>query len=57
MGAFQNALTDCRLMDMGYVGPKFTWCNGRQGSEFTKERLDTAVSNGEWGALFNVVEV
>jgi len=57
MGSFQNALTDCRLMDMGYIGPKFTWCNGRQGSEFTKERLDRAVSNGEWGALFNVVEV
>ncbi|XP_062170950.1 uncharacterized protein LOC133876712 [Alnus glutinosa] len=57
MGTFQNVLTDCRLMDMGYIGPKFTWCNGRQGSEFTKERLDRAVSNGEWGALFNVAEV
>jgi len=44
-------------MDMDYAEPKFTWCNERQGSDFTKERLDRAVSNGEWGSLFNVVEV
>jgi exonuclease III len=29
MRAFQQALADCRLMDMDYAGPKFTRCNGR----------------------------
>lgn len=38
-------------------GPFFTWDNGRDGAEFTKERLDRVVSNREWRMLFPKVEV
>ena len=41
--AFQDALADCSLEDIGFHGDKFTWfCGG------LKERLDWAVSNGDW---------
>jgi ribonuclease HI len=57
MQAFRNALEDSHLSDLGFSGPRFTWCNGRSGEDFTRERLDRAVANGEWTNLFNVVEV
>jgi hypothetical protein len=31
MRAFQSALTDSGLGDLGFKGPKYTWCNGRGG--------------------------
>ena len=43
MQAFQEALSDCDLEDLGYVGDKFTWFRGG-----LKERLDRAVMNGGW---------
>jgi hypothetical protein len=48
MRAFQCALNDSGLADLGFKGPKFTWCNGRGGRENNKERLDRAVANAEW---------
>jgi len=57
---FQQALADCHLVDLGFHGPKYTWTNGRCGSEssdLTRERLDRAVANAEWSNLFNVTEV
>jgi hypothetical protein len=41
-------LADARLQDLGFMGPKYTWNNGRPGNEFTMERLDRAVANMEW---------
>jgi hypothetical protein len=43
MQAFQESLSDCNLEDLGYSGEVFTWKRGR-----IRERLDRAVSNGEW---------
>jgi exonuclease III len=57
MEDFQGVLTDCHLSDLGYSGPKYTWTNGRHGTDFTKERLDRAVANGEWCSIFPDVEV
>ncbi|XP_042939392.1 uncharacterized protein LOC122274417 [Carya illinoinensis] len=53
MKAFITAVYSCGLSDMGYLGSKFTWLNGRQGRAFTKERLDRAFSNSVWAHLFN----
>ncbi|XP_040996249.1 uncharacterized protein LOC121242444 [Juglans microcarpa x Juglans regia] len=50
MECFREALEDCDLTDMGYVGNKFTWSNNRGGIEFTKERLDRALCNPQWAA-------
>jgi hypothetical protein len=57
MEDFQKALEDCHLCDLGFVGPKFTWSNGREGDAFTKERLDRVVANPEWRMQFVDVEV
>jgi hypothetical protein len=40
MNAFRDALVDCDLKDLGYLGDRFTWRRGR-----IRERLDRAVAN------------
>ncbi|XP_062014693.1 uncharacterized protein LOC133731307 [Rosa rugosa] len=47
MNRFRQALVDCGLMDMGFVGSRFTWAN-----RFTKERLDRAFQNFQWRELY-----
>lgn len=40
------------MTDLGFVGNRFTWCNGRQGRGLIQERLDRGISNGDWRSLF-----
>lgn len=42
MEGFQNALMNCELKDMGFVGNKFTWVTTRGGG--IKVRLDRALA-------------
>ncbi|XP_042969143.1 uncharacterized protein LOC122301839 [Carya illinoinensis] len=53
MEAFRISMEWCGLSDLGFVGPKFTWCNNRMGTHFTKERLDRALGNMLWTSMFN----
>jgi hypothetical protein len=53
---FRMALEDCDLSDLGFSGPRYTWCNNRSDGNFTQERLDRAVANREWCARFRFVE-
>jgi hypothetical protein len=39
MEDFQSSLADCRLMDLGFKGSKFTWCNKRDGVHFVKRTI------------------
>jgi hypothetical protein len=57
MDLFREALEECYLSDLGYKGPKYTWNNCRQSDNFTKERLDRAMANRSWCAVFKMVEV
>jgi hypothetical protein len=57
MEDFQRALEDCCLSDLGFIGPNFTWTNGREGVASTQERLDRAVANSEWCGYFKEVNV
>jgi hypothetical protein len=57
MQEFKQALADGNLYDSGFFEPKFTWCNGRSGDDFTMERLDRVVANVGWTNLFDVVKV
>lgn len=42
MEAFNNVLGDCRLSDLDFRGPKFTWNNWCTDHGFTKKRLGNA---------------
>lgn len=42
---FREVLTDCALMDLGFRGPKYTWCNKREGTNSISERLDRFMAN------------
>jgi hypothetical protein len=33
MQAFRDVIDECKLRDIGFLGPKFTWCNRRHGRE------------------------
>jgi hypothetical protein len=57
MQAFQQVLECYHLSDLGFNGPKFTWTNYQEDSNFTKERLDRGVPNSEWSTLFPEAEV
>lgn len=57
MVGFRDALEACGLCDLGFIGPRFTWCNRRTGDSFTKERLDRAVADRAWCSRFHSAAV
>ncbi|KAF5468556.1 hypothetical protein F2P56_012699 [Juglans regia] len=48
MRAFRQLLDDCSLVDLGFEGPKFTWCNGRDAQHIISERIDRYLANQRW---------
>ncbi|KAK3188546.1 hypothetical protein Dsin_028107 [Dipteronia sinensis] len=52
MSEFREALDDCSLEDMGFVGPAYTWCNKREGTEMILERLGRGICSHEWRLAF-----
>jgi hypothetical protein len=57
MEAFREALEDCQLNDLGFIGSKFTWYNNREDEYFTKAWLDRAVANPDWCEKFGETDV
>jgi exonuclease III len=57
MKEFRDTLSCCNLHDLGFVGPKFTWNNMREGDYFIKERLDRVFANESWQEKFPFHEV
>lgn len=45
MRRFRECLGACGLIDLGFVGQRFTWCNERLGEQRTLIRLDRMVTN------------
>lgn len=35
--AFQELTNSLHLMDVGFSGPRYTWCNSRDGESIVKE--------------------
>jgi hypothetical protein len=52
MKNFRDMVDSCHLLDLGFSGPTFTWCNRQGRASFIKERLDRAMANSKWCDLF-----
>ena len=52
MWEFRECLSRCGLIDLGFVGQRYTWCNGRLGEQRTLIRLDRGVANKAWRSMF-----
>ena len=57
MGSFRECLNARGLFDLGFVGQRFTWCNGRRGKLRTLVRLDRMVVNEKWVEQFPEAQV
>lgn len=47
MSHFQNVVGYCSVLDLGYHGPRFTWCNKRK-EELICKKLDRLLVNERW---------
>ncbi|XP_015168633.1 uncharacterized protein [Solanum tuberosum] len=45
---FLSVIEDCGLLDLGYNGSHFTWCNQRTEEARVWKRLDRAMVNDQW---------
>ncbi|KAM0845547.1 hypothetical protein ACQ4PT_056296 [Festuca glaucescens] len=54
---FRSCMEDCSLTDMGFSGPKFTWCNRRDAQSNVRVCLDRAVCNNDFLARFDACHV
>lgn len=54
---FTTTLLDCGLMDLGYVGEKYTWEKSRGQQNWVQERLDRGAANQGCSDLFPLAEV
>ncbi|KAG2667144.1 hypothetical protein I3760_15G097700 [Carya illinoinensis] len=54
---FQDLLDDCGLLDLGYIGNPFTWCNKREPQHSISERLDRGLANLTWKNLYPMANV
>ena len=57
MDAFREAIHQCRFKDLGYCGPKFTWCNMQEGESRMYLRLDRAMAMQDWVDYFKDIKV
>jgi hypothetical protein len=55
---FKNAIEDCGLYDLGFIGDVFTWRNNQFRSEnYVPERLDRALANIFWYSLYPTCQI
>ena len=57
MQNFRNCLSYCGLLDLGFVGQLFTWCNERFREQRTLVRLDRMLANEKWLEKFPKAQV
>ena len=49
---FKDCLDECNMVDLGFVGPKFTWTNRKPISSLILERIDRCFANLVWRILY-----
>jgi len=57
MREFKECLSRCGLIDLGFAGQRYPWCNRRYGEHRTKLRLDRMVASESWIEKFPEVGV
>ena len=57
MEGFRKAIDFCGFQDMGYEGPKFTWCNQRPNEGRIQLRLDRVLVTVEWAEYYQNARV
>ncbi|XP_075636858.1 uncharacterized protein LOC142609117 [Castanea sativa] len=57
MQLFRDVIDECGFMDLGYVGPKFTWARRFENGRSIWERLDRGLANNEWFLKFPGAQV
>ncbi|XP_060202876.1 uncharacterized protein LOC132631305 [Lycium barbarum] len=50
---FISIMEACGLMNIGFTGPRFTWCNNRRPQKRIWKRLDRVLINDIWANDFN----
>ena len=54
---FKGCLDERNMLDLGFMGPKFTWTNRRSISNLILERIDRCFANSDWRLLYPKVIV
>ncbi len=54
---FREFVDDAGLVDLGFSGPRFTWCNNQLGRARVWERLDRALASSDWIQRFPSYQV
>ncbi|XP_026459370.1 uncharacterized protein LOC113360033 [Papaver somniferum] len=49
---FNSFIHENHLLDLGFSGPAYTWCNGRQFQSLIRERLDRVIATPDWYLMF-----
>ena len=49
---FKDCLDRCSMMDLGFLGPRYTWTNKRDINNLILERIDRFFMNLEWCTLY-----
>lgn len=49
---FQECLNSCRMIDLRFSGPRFTWSNNRPLSQLGQERIDRVFATPDWSNLY-----
>ena len=52
MQLFRDVVDECRFMDLGYVGPKFTWAKHYVDGHSIRVRLDRCMATNSWFQKF-----
>lgn len=52
MQLFRDVVDECGFLDLGFVGPQFTWSKYFEAGHSVWERLDRGLANYEWLARF-----
>lgn len=48
---FKECLDRCRMVDLGFLGPRYTWTNKRDSNNLILERIDRFFMNPKWCML------